>query len=172
MPEHNDRPDLVGEHPQGDLVQVILFVFFMVLWIADSFFLHYTDFFSKYISPFIRIPLSVIILAVSGYVAFMGHRIVFEEERESPVVIAQGLFGTLRHPLYFSVILFYLGLLISTCSVATAVVWITILIFYNYIASYEENLLIEHFGNEYEAYMKDVPRWIPRFNKKLKGDNV
>ena len=172
MTGHNGRPDLVGEHPEGDLVQVILFVIFMVLWIADSFFLHYTDFMSEYISPFIRIPLSVIILAVSGYVAFLGHRIVFEEERESPVVIDQGVFRTLRHPLYFSVILFYLGLLISTCSMAAAVVWVIIIIFYNYIASYEEKLLIKHFGDEYEVYKKNVPRWIPRFNKKLKGDNL
>ena len=165
MPGHNDRPGLVGEHPRGDLGQVILFVIFMVLWIADSFFLNYTDFISKYISLFIRIPLSIIILAVSGYIAFAGHRIVFEEERESPVVITHGVFGIFRHPLYFSVILFYLGLLISTCSMAATVVWIIIILFYNYIASYEENLLIEHFGVAYEAYMKDVPRWIPRLSK-------
>ncbi len=165
MPGHHDRPDLAGEHPRGDLGQVILFVIFMVLWIADSFFLNYTDFISKTIPLFIRIPLSIIILAVSGYIAFAGHRIVFEEERDSPVVITHGVFGTLRHPLYFSVILFYLALLISTCSMAATVVWIIIILFYNYIASYEENLLIQHFGVEYEAYMKDVPRWIPRFNK-------
>jgi len=62
MPRHNDRPDPAGEHPRGDLGQVILFVIFMVLWIADSFFLNYTDFISKTIPLFIRIPLSIITL--------------------------------------------------------------------------------------------------------------
>lgn len=166
MHGHNARDDLVGEHPRGDLGQVLLFVIFMAVWIGDSFFFGYTDFVADHIPLFIRIPPAIIILAFSGYVAFAGHRIVFEEERESPAVISHGVFGVVRHPLYFSVILFYLALLIATCSIAATVVWIIIILFYNYIASYEEDLLIQHFGKAYEAYREKVPRWTPRINNE------
>ena len=166
MHGHRARPGLVGEHPRGDLGQIIFFVIFMAVWIADSFFFKYTSLLSEYISLYVRIPLSAIILIISGYFALAGHRTLFEEERETSAVIVQGVFSVVRHPLYFSVILFYLGLLLFTFSMAATLVWVIIIIFYNFIASYEENLLIEHFGEEYEAYMKDVPRWIPRFSKK------
>lgn len=170
MHGHTDRPGLVGEHPRGDLGQIALFVIFMAVWIADSFFFKYTSFLSGYIPLYVRIPFSAVILIISGYFALAGHRILFEEEREIPVVINHGIFGVVRHPLYFSVILLYLGLLLLTFSMAAVLVWIIIFIFYNFIASYEENLLSGKFGKEYERYKQMVPRWIPRFGKRDRGD--
>lgn len=172
MHAHNDRPDLVGEHPRGDLGQIILFVIFMAVWIVDSFFLNQTDFISKHISLIIRIPLAIIILGVSGYIAFAGHRILFEEERDSPVVITHGVFSRVRHPLYFSVILFYLAFVMATCSIAATVVWVISIFYYNFIASYEEELLVRHLGQEYIAYREEVPRWLPRILPSGKGDNL
>jgi protein-S-isoprenylcysteine O-methyltransferase Ste14 len=32
---------------------------------------------------------------------------------------------------------------------------------------YEEPMLRQKFGAEYEAYCRQVPRWIPRFRNKL-----
>ena len=43
---HENRDDLVGEHTFGDMGQLILLVIFLVVWVADSFFLHYTTFLS------------------------------------------------------------------------------------------------------------------------------
>ena len=114
--------------------------------------------------------MTTVILIISGYFALAAHRILFEEEREFPIVIRHGVFSVVRHPLYFSVILLYLGLLLLTLSMAAALVWVITLIYYNFIASYEENLLIEKFGKEYEKYQQTVPRWIPRFGKGMRGD--
>ena len=150
--------------------QIVLFVIFLAVWIADSFFFKYTTPLSRYIPLYVRIPLSAVILVISGYFALAAHRILFEEERKIPVVIRHGVFGVVRHPLYFSVILLCLGLLLLTFSMAAVLVWIIIFIFYNFIASYEENLLIEEFGKDYEKYQQTVPRWIPRFGKGMRGD--
>lgn len=160
----------MGEHPRGDVGQIVLFVIFLAVWIADSFFFKYTNTLSHYIPLYLRIPLSSVIFIISGYFALAGHRILFEEEREIPVVIAHGVFGVVRHPLYFSAIMLYLGFLLLTFSMAATLVWVIIFIFYNFIASYEENLLIGKFGKEYETYKQKVPRWIPRFGKRNRGD--
>ena len=40
---------------------------------------------------------------------------------------------------------------------------------YFFIVRYEENLLVEKFGEEYVQYKKDVPRWIPHSSPKLEN---
>ena len=34
---HHDKEDLAGEHPKGDLGQLIFAVIFLLVWIIDSF---------------------------------------------------------------------------------------------------------------------------------------
>jgi protein-S-isoprenylcysteine O-methyltransferase Ste14 len=163
MKHHGDREDLAGEHVLGDAVQGILFVVFLAVWITDSFFLRYSTFFSGYIPLFVKIPFATVVLCIGGYLAKAGHDIIFKEIRKEPCVVTHGVFCRVRHPLYLAAILFYLGLLLFTFSIIAGIVWIVIIIFYNYIAGYEEKLLTEKFGKEYEDYMGRVPRWIPGF---------
>ena len=159
---HHEHDDLAGEHKFGDSGQLILFAVFIVVWIADSFILHYTDFPAQYISFYIRIGLASVIFVFGGYLAMASHNILFKEKREIPAVIRKGIFGTVRHPLYLGSILFYLGLLIITCSLIAAGIWLIIIGFYHFIARYEEKLLLEKFGEDYIRYMKKVPMWVPR----------
>jgi protein-S-isoprenylcysteine O-methyltransferase Ste14 len=42
------------------------------------------------------------------------------------------------------------------------------LVFYNYIASYEERLLEIEFGEDYVSYKKRTGKWIPRMGEVLK----
>ena len=160
---HENREDLVGEHTVGDMGQVILILIFLAIWLADSFFLHYSTFLSNYISLWIRIPVAAIILVMAGILARKGMKIVFGEIREKPVVIRKGVFNLVRHPIYLGAILLYLGLIILTLSLATTLVWIIIILFYHFISRHEEKLLVEEFGRDYEDYMREVPMWIPRF---------
>jgi protein-S-isoprenylcysteine O-methyltransferase Ste14 len=169
---HPHREDLAGEHRMGDTGQLVLVILFSVIWIADSFFLEYTTFLNQYVSQWIRIPAAVLLLGFSGYMARSGLSIVFGEVREDPGVIRKGVFGRVRHPVYLSEILLYLGLLILSMSLLAALVWITAIIFLHYISRYEERLLLARFGKDYEQYMRDVPMWIPRIRRKktLKGN--
>jgi protein-S-isoprenylcysteine O-methyltransferase Ste14 len=159
---HSHREDLVGEHPFGDTGQLILLIVFLLVWFIDSFILKFSTFTAQYVTLLLRMPLGILFLLGAGYLAQQGMKVVFGEERMEPQVINKGVFKLMRHPVYLGCILFYLALVIFTFSIFAATICITIIVFYHYIAKYEEKLLLAEFGNEYEQYMKSVPMWIPR----------
>jgi protein-S-isoprenylcysteine O-methyltransferase Ste14 len=106
------------------------------------------------------------LLVVSGYLAKTGLSIVFGEKREKPIVIRKSVFNVVRHPIYLSEILLYLGLLMLSISLAALVVLLIAIIFLHYISRYEERLLLARFGEEYREYMQEVPMWTPRLQKR------
>ena len=163
---HKHREDLTGEHPSGDTGQLILACLFAAIWIADTFFLKYTMFLNQSVSVGFRIPLGILLLALSGYLIQTSHHVIFGEESGEPGVIREGIYGIVRHPMYLSEILLYLGFLMLSISLAAAAVWIVAIGFLHYISRYEEKLLLGRFGEEYEQYMREVPMWIPRFWKR------
>ena len=162
----HQRDDLIGEHALSDAGQIVLACLFAATWIADTFFFKYTTFLNQYVPLGARIPFGVVLLVLSGYLAKTGLSIVFGEEREEPGVIRKSVFNVVRHPVYLSEILLYLGLLMLSISLASAVVWVTAILFLHYISRYEEKLLLRRFGEEYEQYMREVPMWIPRLRKR------
>ena len=163
---HHQRDDLTGEHTVGDVGQIILACLFAAIWIADTFFLKLSTFLNQYVPLSIRIPFGVCLLALSYYLARTGLSIVFGEERGKPVVIRKSVFNVVRHPVYLSEILLYLGFLILSISLAASMVWVIGIGFLHYISRHEERLLLARFGKEYEQYMRQVPMWIPRFRKR------
>ena len=160
--DRHGRVDLTGEHKLGDMGQLIIAALFIVVWILDSFFFKYTVFLNDYIPFAVQITLGVIILSLALYMAWAGMNIVFGEVRETPGVIRKGVFNVVRHPIYISAILFYLGLLLIRTSLAAAVIWIIAIVFLHYISRYEEKLLLARFGEDYRQYMKDVPMYFPK----------
>jgi protein-S-isoprenylcysteine O-methyltransferase Ste14 len=156
------RGDLPGEHKVGDAGQILFACLFLAAWLADTFFFKYTTSLNQYVSLGIRIPVGIGLFLLSGYLARTGLSIVFGEERQTPGVIRKSVFNFIRHPVYLSEILLYLGFLMMSISLVAVVVWIIAIGFLHYISRYEEKLLLEHFGAEYEQYMREVPMWIPR----------
>ena len=165
---HEGRNDLVGEHAFGDLGQILLLIIFLIVWISDSFIFKYSTLSLDTISNIVRMIIGFPILIISGIFAKYGLGIVFGEVREKPTVIEKGVFKIVRHPVYLGSILLYLGLIILTCSIASAILWIIIVIFYYFISKYEEKLLLKEFGTNYENYRKRVPMLIPLKFKKEK----
>ena len=163
---HHHRDDLTGEHKLGDTGQAILACLFAGTWIADTFFLQYSTFLNQYIPLGCRIPVGIILLVLSGYLARTGLSIVFGEVREKPGIIRKSVFNVVRHPVYLSEILLYLGLLMLSLSLAAAAVWVTAIGFLHYVSLHEEKLLLARFAEEYEQYKRAVPMWVPRFRKR------
>jgi len=158
---HHNRPDLVGEHKFGDAGQLILLVVFLAVWVSDSFIFHYSDFLAQYVNLSIRIILAAIVLTISFIMARKSLNTIFGTVRERPILIRDGLFRIVRHPVYFSAILLYLGLITLTLSLASVGVWIITILFYIFICKYEEKILIQEFGEDYLQYKKEVPMLIP-----------
>ena len=128
--QHNDK--LTGEHRAGDIGQLILFLLFMALWISDML-LMYSDFLNEYVPDIVRLPIGIILLIISGYLAGTGLYIVFGKQSQSAGVIRKGVFGLVRHPIYLSEIILYLGLLMINISLAAALIWLIALFFLHYI---------------------------------------
>jgi protein-S-isoprenylcysteine O-methyltransferase Ste14 len=150
-----------GEHPFGDAGQLILLGLFLVVWVGDSFFMHKSTFLSDYVLLFIRLVILTLALITGVYLFMSGHVVVSHDERPASVV-STGAFRYVRHPLYLGAILFYLGLAVSTASLISLALLVVIFLFYNYIASYEERLMVIKFGEDYVSYKKRSGKWVPR----------
>ena len=159
---HDDRADLVGEHPAGDAGQLILVGVFLVVWAVDSFWLQITTWLNGYVSLYVRIPVAAVVLAVGVYLARASTRKVFGEVRTEAQVLTDGVYSVVRHPMYLAALLFYAGLLAGSISLAALVVWLAAIVFYLYIARHEEGLLVATLGDDYEEYRRRVPMLIPR----------
>jgi protein-S-isoprenylcysteine O-methyltransferase Ste14 len=153
-----------GEHPFGDAGQLILLVLFLILWIADSFFLRMSTFLSDHLPLYIRLAFLGLALATAAYLSMSGHDKICRQQRGTKV-ISDGAFRYVRHPLYSACLLFYLSLAVSTASIFSLVFFMVILVFYNYLASYEERLLGEKFGKEYKKYKTRTGKWVPGVGK-------
>jgi protein-S-isoprenylcysteine O-methyltransferase Ste14 len=57
--------------------------------------------------------------------------------------------------------MFYLGLSVATASLFAIALVVVIFLFYNYIASYEEKILEERFGEQYRNYKNRTGKWMP-----------
>jgi len=163
---HQHRDDLIGEYIYGDIGQLIFLIIFLIVWIADSFIFRYSTFLTQYISNFIRVPIALVILIISGLLARAGLNTVFGKKREESHIITTGVFSFVRHPIYLASILFYLGFILLSLSLLSILMWIFIIIFYYLISRYEEKLLIKAFGSAYGEYMRKVRMFLPIKNIK------
>jgi protein-S-isoprenylcysteine O-methyltransferase Ste14 len=154
-----------GEHPFGDAGQLVLLGLFLVVWILDSFFLQRSTFLAEHIPLVFRLVFLGITLIIAGYLFQSGHVVVSHEQRPAGL-ISTGAFRYVRHPLYLGSILAYLGLTVSTASLFCLALFAVIVLFYHYIAGYEEKLLQAKLGDAYMTYMKKTGRWFPRIGKK------
>ncbi len=153
-----------GEHPFGDAGQLILLGLFLIVWVVDSFFLHKSTFLSDYVPLYIRLVILGFALIAAVFLSKSGHVVVSHERRPTGLV-STGAFRHVRHPLYLSSLLFYLGLAVSTASLFSLVLLVVIFVFYNYIASYEEKLLEVRLGEDYKSYKKRTGKWVPRIGR-------
>lgn len=153
-----------GEHPLSDTGQLILLGMFLVVWIGDSFFLRQSTFLSRYLPLYIRLIMLGLAL-VSGMYLFRSGRVVVSHNKRPNSLVTNGSFRYVRHPLYLASLLTYFGLTISTASLFSFALSVGILVFYDYIAGYEEQLLEAKFEGEYWNYKKTTGKRIPRIRR-------
>lgn len=81
-------------------------------------------------------------------------------------LVTEGFFATCRNPLYVGNMLIYTGVLLMHGSPFVFVVGLLMFCFiYTAIIAAEEYFLRGKFGAEFEAYCREVPRWIPKFSR-------
>jgi protein-S-isoprenylcysteine O-methyltransferase Ste14 len=83
-------------------------------------------------------------------------------------LVISGPFAHVRNPLYVGNILMYLGLGIMSMSLFPYLQIVAILFFimqYQFIVKEEEGFLVKKFGDDYQKYLQNVPRFFPRVTK-------
>jgi protein-S-isoprenylcysteine O-methyltransferase Ste14 len=73
-------------------------------------------------------------------------------------IVDNGIFGIIRNPMYFSVMMFTAGLICISQHWLSVVSAMPIITYFYYYLRIEENLNITKFGDDYHDYMKRVPR--------------
>jgi protein-S-isoprenylcysteine O-methyltransferase Ste14 len=83
-------------------------------------------------------------------------------------LVVEGPYRIVRNPMYWSVVLVMMGEALAFHSLALAEIAVALFAGTTlFVLLYEEPTLRRKFGAEYEAYCRQVPRWIPRFKNKL-----
>ena len=121
-------------------------------------------------------PLGVIglILILAGAAIYFWCLVHFIRARGTPAPIApteemvnEGLYRYVRNPMYVGVLTVIAGQALWFGSWAVAIYGATIfLIVHLFVILYEEPTLRRTFGESYERYCREVPRWLPRLRAK------
>jgi protein-S-isoprenylcysteine O-methyltransferase Ste14 len=83
-------------------------------------------------------------------------------------LVVEGPYRIVRNPMYWSVLFVMLGEALAFRSLALAEIGCVFFVCAAlFVMIFEEPILRNKFGAEYEAYCRQVPRWIPRFRNKL-----
>lgn len=150
-----------GEHPWGDVGQLVLLGLFLLAWIGDSFVWRGTTFLAEVVPVPVRLAVFVLVLAGAVILARSGHTVV-DRGRGSEGVVSSAAFRYVRHPLYLGSILFYVALAVSTASLVALALTVVIFAFYDHIATYEEGRLEARYGDAYRSYRSRTGKWWPR----------
>ncbi len=152
------------EHPLNHIGQLTSFGLFVIIWGSDSFYFRWSTYLSEFIPLAVRVSFLVVALSLAA-ILFKGVISAFPGGNGNiSKVLSSGPFKYLRHPMYTACVLFYFALAVSIFSLVSLGLTMGILIFYNYIASYEETFLIERFGEQYSEYQRKTGKLFPRFH--------
>ena len=89
--------------------------------------------------------------------------------------ISHRFFRRVKNPLYVGNILMYFGLGLMSFALFPYLQIVGLIFFYmqyNFIVREEENYLQRTFGQQFENYLKNVPRFFPRLTKYKSGNIV
>lgn len=76
-------------------------------------------------------------------------------------LVTEGIYGTIRHPMYSSVLLLAWGALLKQVTVGTILLAVAASVALTVTAKVEEAENLARFGEEYREYMKRTRRFIP-----------
>ncbi len=77
-------------------------------------------------------------------------------------LMTDGPYGICRNPMLLGVFIYHIGVLIALLSVGALIVFIIEIIIMNVQVKKEEQRLMNDFGKDYEEYVKDSNRFLPK----------
>jgi len=156
------RHGMGKEYPHTDLILALSAVLFSAVWILDCFLIKFSERYASFVPDVGRIVLFVALEISAVLLGYLSHNALFSRKQEEFKLITNGVFAYVRHPLYLSILLTYLGFIFVSMSIVTVIPWVCYVILFDKMATYEEEDLVRIFGDAYLEYRKKVPKWIPK----------
>jgi protein-S-isoprenylcysteine O-methyltransferase Ste14 len=154
------------EIPHAHLYHALLPVIFWVIWFLDLQIFQISTFLNAYIPLIVRIVLFVSVFTIALIFISKSHKLLFKSHEPPDRVINTGILHYVRNPMYFGILLIYISLICLSISLISIGIFIMVFLIYNWMVNFEERILKESFGQEYEGYQQSVPKWIPNPFKK------
>lgn len=152
------------EMPYTRLIGFSSSFFFVIIWMLDSVFL-ISVILNSFIPLIIRFILFFITMCLGIILIYLSRRVLFPDGELTGILLTKGIFSRVRHPLYLGGLLIYLSFIFLSISLISIALFVINFILFNKMATYEEKILEDIFGNLYFDYKKQVPKWIPKLKK-------
>lgn len=85
----------------------------------------------------------------------------FPRPKDSSILIQNGLYAHIRHPIYTGILFVVFGMALFLGSIYKIGIGFLLLLLFHFKTRYEEKLLLQKF-DEYEMYMLKTGRFIPK----------
>lgn len=117
--------------------------------------------------------LGMMVFMIPGYMLLFsgiglfaqGWRELYRARRQSQLV-TNGLYGMVRHPQYLGLFIGLFGEgVVHWPTIFSVTLFPIIVLVYTYLARKEERQMLEQFGDDYRAYQRRVPMFIPRMSQ-------
>jgi len=113
--------------------------------------------------------LGMIVFMIPGYILLFAGIGLFAQgwrelyrARQQNRLVTDGLYGVVRHPQYLGLFVALFGEgIVHWPTVFSVGLFPIIVLAYTYLARKEERRMVEQFGDEYRAYQRRVPMFIP-----------
>lgn len=112
-------------------------------------------------------PFHILSFALTGggfWLISAGWTQLYRAQRRKKLATT-GIYARLRHPQYLGFILIMLGFLFQWPTLLTLAMFPVLVVMYVRLAKSEEREALVTFGDDYRAYMKRVPGFIPKFSR-------
>ena len=109
----------------------------------------------------------MIICIQKYFISLSGFRSLIYE-KSSDTLMINGIHRYIRHPLYLGTFLFIWGLFLIQPYLSLLVANIVITVYTLIGIVFEEDKLVEEFGEQYTQYKKNVPKLFPNIKTKQK----
>lgn len=89
--------------------------------------------------------------------------------KESHLLIREGPYARVRHPMYTVLSGFSLGLSLLTANIVIIGFALLVVIPFPFVARKEEQMMLDTFGDDYAQYMEETGRFIPPLRRSESG---
>ncbi|HQR85426.1 MAG: isoprenylcysteine carboxyl methyltransferase [Burkholderiales bacterium 35-55-47] len=107
---------------------------------------------------------SYIFLGYGFYLLSTAWNVLYHAQRRHSLATA-GPYARIRHPQYVAFVMILLGFLLQWPTLLTLAMFPILLLMYGRLAVTEETEMRSQFGETYEQYANQTPRFIPQFNQ-------